>query len=518
MSDDGPPKNLFIRWKHHVDTNIGITLQGIIGIPSVVFNKSRNDPWPEIEEARRQAEQALERQAKEQDPDLDTKSPQSAAWPFNTTNPKESTRTEPFPVDKVTASPPTSSRMPDSAAPSPTPSSNGDNPQNWTQWPDWVQLGRWHSFAAYSPYSPLNLDSLPQPIPAGYDPNSPPPLTFQDAFEDLLAISCGKPMPSILDRIQTRKVLNQMFPAGEPGFYWVRRLQSQGLLGGYFPSAEQVRRSLEQGRESYVEDGDMSEENPCPPHGPHVWKWVWSNRSKNAEEEERERVGDETEERNQWAEESGRSMDEWGKNEWKEEMDKVLKEAAKQVREITEDGGLFQELNRVFKAIGKAGDDIFSSVSGGQEKAPSTDEKSADPETEGDLFTLFSRFPTDPEKSLGTMVKLIKEKAKETRDIARASNKTPREKTTTRETVDPQTGVRTIHTTKTKVDENGNRTIRKEIRKLNADGEEISRQTSYSMRHSSSWSWTSANDEGVLEDDAKGNKDEEGKKSGWFWK
>ncbi|RGP60523.1 hypothetical protein FLONG3_10836 [Fusarium longipes] len=90
---------------------------------------------------------------------------------------------------------------------------------------------------AYSSYSPLALRDLPQPKPS----DAPSDLdnsifTFEDAFEDLLAVSQGQPLPDIRSRYEQRKLLRSMFPTGEPGYFWLRRLRSQGLLEESTPS------------------------------------------------------------------------------------------------------------------------------------------------------------------------------------------------------------------------------------------------------------------------------------------
>jgi hypothetical protein len=84
---------------------------------------------------------------------------------------------------------------------------------------------------AYSSYSPLALRDIPPP-----KPNDAPSdldtsiFTFEDAFEDLLAVSQGQPLPDIRSRYEQRKLLRSMFPTGEPAYFWLRRLRSQGLL------------------------------------------------------------------------------------------------------------------------------------------------------------------------------------------------------------------------------------------------------------------------------------------------
>lgn len=87
------------------------------------------------------------------------------------------------------------------------------------------------SLALSSQYSPLNLHHLSQPVPRDAPSNIDASIfTFEDAFEDLLAMSQGQPLPEIDARYEQRKLLRSMFPESEPPFFWLRRLKSQGLL------------------------------------------------------------------------------------------------------------------------------------------------------------------------------------------------------------------------------------------------------------------------------------------------
>ncbi|KAJ4322293.1 hypothetical protein N0V84_004885 [Fusarium piperis] len=90
---------------------------------------------------------------------------------------------------------------------------------------------------ALSSYSPLALRDMPQPRPSDAPSNLDASIfTFEDAFEDLLAVSQGQPLPDITTRYEQRKLLRSMFPTGEPAWFWMRRLRSQGLLEDSGPS------------------------------------------------------------------------------------------------------------------------------------------------------------------------------------------------------------------------------------------------------------------------------------------
>ncbi|KAF4984551.1 hypothetical protein FZEAL_285 [Fusarium zealandicum] len=101
----------------------------------------------------------------------------------------------------------------------------------------------WHpeqsmaSAALSSYYSPLALRGLPQPRPSDAPSNLDASIfTFEDAFEDLLAVAQDQPLPEINSRYEQRKLLRSMFPTGEPAWFWLRRLRSQGLLEESGPS------------------------------------------------------------------------------------------------------------------------------------------------------------------------------------------------------------------------------------------------------------------------------------------
>lgn len=96
---------------------------------------------------------------------------------------------------------------------------------------DWNSSFWWVLWARGSSYSPLNLGHLPQPIPRDAPVDCEPGVfTFQDAFEDLLAVSSGYRLLDMQARYERSKVFRQMYPHGEDAASWVRRLHSQNLL------------------------------------------------------------------------------------------------------------------------------------------------------------------------------------------------------------------------------------------------------------------------------------------------
>ncbi|EQK98793.1 hypothetical protein OCS_05498 [Ophiocordyceps sinensis CO18] len=94
-------------------------------------------------------------------------------------------------------------------------------------------LWSWDVFSLLSSpsYSPPALRHLPPPVPNDLAPGMDSTVfTFEDAFEDLLAASQRQPLPDINTRYQQRMLLRHMFPAGEPAWFWKRRLESQRLV------------------------------------------------------------------------------------------------------------------------------------------------------------------------------------------------------------------------------------------------------------------------------------------------
>ncbi|KAF4582886.1 hypothetical protein GQ602_006030 [Ophiocordyceps camponoti-floridani] len=77
-------------------------------------------------------------------------------------------------------------------------------------------------------YAPHILNHLPQPLPKDLPPGLDPSIFhFADALEDLLIVSQGQPLPNIYARHARSRMMREMFPRGEPNWFYARRLQSQ---------------------------------------------------------------------------------------------------------------------------------------------------------------------------------------------------------------------------------------------------------------------------------------------------
>ncbi|KXJ88779.1 hypothetical protein Micbo1qcDRAFT_166220 [Microdochium bolleyi] len=96
------------------------------------------------------------------------------------------------------------------------------------------------TWARHSPYSPFNLQHLPQPIPR--DIQQPPDsndFTFRDAFEDLMLASLGRPLPRGHELMAQKLHVDFMFANGMPISNWARMLQVRGLWAPYFARQQQ---------------------------------------------------------------------------------------------------------------------------------------------------------------------------------------------------------------------------------------------------------------------------------------
>ncbi|XXH04429.1 RNA recognition motif-containing protein [Hypoxylon texense] len=104
------------------------------------------------------------------------------------------------------------------------------------------------SWATSSAYSPLNLQSLPQPRPRDATHVYPDCFTFRDAFEDLLAVNSGRPLSNLQDlMLEKHSEHIRYFPWGMPVASWAVGLGRRGLWEAYFPLSPSARRELSYG-------------------------------------------------------------------------------------------------------------------------------------------------------------------------------------------------------------------------------------------------------------------------------
>lgn len=211
----------------------------------------------------------------------------------------------------------------------------------------------WVVWAASSPYSPLNLGHLPQPVP-----NDAPlelqdgTFTFEDAFEDLLAVTSGQRLMNIKMKYDTRKMLRQMFPDGEDASFWVRRLQSQRLLenSNFYPLQAQ----------------------PFWPHD--VWDAVHREFSRAAEE-------------------ARKAEERWSSHSEENGQERSRKERS-----------LFDELDKLIHSFESG---MNGEKKGGEEGAEK--KKGEETNTEDDLYSSVQSAIFSGAKSLGTLVKMARD-------------------------------------------------------------------------------------------------------------
>ncbi|OTB02278.1 hypothetical protein M426DRAFT_322855 [Hypoxylon sp. CI-4A] len=129
-----------------------------------------------------------------------------------------------------------------------------------------VDAGHVFSWAASSPYSPLNLQSLRQPRPKDVPDDFPDCFTFRDAFEDLLAVSAGKPLADVRRLAFTKHFEHsRYFPFGMSVGDWVSGIGRRGLWGAYFPLSPSATRELSLGLPSLWRTWQLEDMTFRPP-------------------------------------------------------------------------------------------------------------------------------------------------------------------------------------------------------------------------------------------------------------
>ncbi|KAH9883889.1 hypothetical protein F4778DRAFT_585876 [Xylariomycetidae sp. FL2044] len=133
--------------------------------------------------------------------------------------------------------PPSGERNGAAAAPTPipTPTAAADDVFSW---------------AVYSPYSPLNLQHLPQPVPNDTPRAWRNLFTFRDAFEDLLTASSGDPLPTTQELLLTKaldRTRSWLFLDGLHVEDWILGLGNRRLWDAFFPLSPAAKYSLSRG-------------------------------------------------------------------------------------------------------------------------------------------------------------------------------------------------------------------------------------------------------------------------------
>lgn len=89
----------------------------------------------------------------------------------------------------------------------------------------------WTKWAVSSPYSPYNLQRLPQPVPRDLPLDvAADHFGFEDALEDLLATTQGLPMMDLRQQVVYKSAVRNAFKTWkEPPVVWAERVASRGL-------------------------------------------------------------------------------------------------------------------------------------------------------------------------------------------------------------------------------------------------------------------------------------------------
>ena len=349
-------------------------------------------------------------------------------------------------------------------------------------------------FLQNSPYSPLNLGDLPPPVPSGCPPNvDPHGFTFADAFVDLMCSSVSAqtqrreelcPLDTLLSlNIKRRLALGHMEPTW-PGWIVYYRL---GLFDSFL-------------------------REPNPPawlEGTNTDRAVWQPDR---------------------ADSKGNVQD------WMAEAAKAYK-PEKQREDAVPDTtyarrGIFDELDHAFRILKR----VIEEETG--HAAPTSDAKEADAEDE--LYKAVKSAIAEPGKSLGTLIKTVTGGSVQCKVGGRGEFSSETKTATSKTTGDEQPGaeLRTVTKREEHVDFLGNLHVKTVTRTLNADGDEVARQTHYTVRSQRSprgageqdhnqdgddgdpWGDEDDDDSTPLSREGEAGKrnSENRRKGGWFWK
>ncbi|ROV98914.1 hypothetical protein VSDG_03785 [Cytospora chrysosperma] len=341
----------------------------------------------------------------------------------------------------------------------------------------------WDKWAQLDPYSPYNLRHLPQPIPndlprdvdAGH-------FGFHEAFEDLMAVS-GLDNGSMMDlrgRADLKKSILKTFASGEPPLVWVRRLHGNGLLPP--PFIWESSRFLAEVRgqsEQVLEQGQQTEQQQHRPAS--MWEWFDERRKMIESPEEMERkCADDVEALKGLAGKMMKDFEEMGMS-WDDMMEKLDKDITFNPAEM------FRKAEQTLRALEKEIERYADELASGNvqtrtpdEAKPASDDQQEQPGTEQDLFSMIRSAVAGADRSLNNFAKSITDMASPPADWQAERGRS--EKHPAGETVEYDSfGGKTVTTTSEHTDTFGNVHSQTEVRRINADGVEVGRQTHYSV-------------------------------------
>ncbi|CAK7243946.1 MAG: hypothetical protein STHCBS139747_005479 [Sporothrix thermara] len=543
MTDDNdPPKNPFVRWKQHVDAHIGMTLHGLLGIPNMVSKNLNIRQDPSIGDGTSQNQPSS---SASNAPASSSTSPTNA----NNNSNNNSNNGSGNGIDTHSRYTPS---LPDPAVPA--------GPDDSLDGVDAAQLLAWHKFIYYSPYSPLKLQQqqhlhllpppVPQDVPFGADPFA---FTYADAFEDLLRASCGRPLLDLADR-SYRNLRYQMRygSAIEPPYAFFHRMHTQRLLDAYFPRSPLAAADPAAGAAGEQKNGAAVDAAPDD-----VVRAVtalaergdlWREQRAGEEEEDDDDAfkwddDDDDDDDDDNEEEGYRNYGKGTENPWTRPPKSVA-------QSYGFGGSLFGELDRVFRVLGRIIDEDTGAAANrakdnsdaNNANVPKSAAEKAEAEAEDELYNAVRSAYANAEQSLSTLIKTFAGGFDtSSTSSSSASTADASSSSSSARDADNRQG-ETLQTTEEHVDAFGNRHVKTTVRRLDADGNEVARETRYTIRSQTAEEAAAAaaaaaaakdryNDSDDNSDSSTGgeknsnsppmpasNNSASSKASGWFWK
>lgn len=298
-------------------------------------------------------------------------------------------------------------------------------------------------------YSPLCLDQhLPPPVPRGVpddvelDPHTD--FTYRDAYEDLLRVSTGLPLTPFSTLAARKSPGYRMygFDGGETPFSWLGRISSQGLIHRVLKQAAQQPYVVE-------EDGQRDQKERQDTFAALTKSWSETN--------------------NPFRSDPGDTFGRDTPNDKEQEEDEFPR-------------SLFTELNRAFRVMERVFDEAAEKQTRRPDSKDQTQEKlSTMPSTEAEMYEMLRQVMSG-DSSLSSLVRAAMGISAEAQ--AQTTSSWTSQSTSARGD-DDTTGTRTVRTTEEHTDEDGNRHRKVTVQKLNAAGEEISRETHHTTQSGS---------------------------------
>ncbi|RFU72249.1 hypothetical protein TARUN_10003 [Trichoderma arundinaceum] len=416
MPRDGDPSlNIFVHFKQHVDSAVASGIHALFGRPQPPHQPPLPSTTSDMRQDKRQSELSI------------SKSPDTPISDSSSQVTMDSVESHPQALDTV-------------------------------------------SVASWS-YSPANLRHLRQPVPNDLPPQCDSTVfTFEDAFEDLLTVSQGQPLPDIKSKYNQRQLLRQMFSNGEPTWFWLRRLESQGLLRR--PTRDELYRPRNFGLLEDSAEPEFSRSN-------------WNDWSKLHEE-----------------------LDRKAAEVWKGVT------SSEKPNGHANGGNFFDEIHQTFKQLE---DGFYGRNRSRQEDHDSQHQKSL-PDHFDDLFSSLSSSFAEGHKTWDAFVKSITDN----KPVPTDNSASPPANSSEEKVYD--NGNREVVTRDEKVNSFGYLTTTVTKKTYDKDGNEIGTETHFTMRPADKTQKAESKENSetnVIERAADADTDDQqaqDKKSGWFWK